>query len=184
MRSSIDPQRLALRGTFTVTLEADGQRVDIGCMPAFEHLTREAEPYDALHVQAVTNVPPEALRAAADLLCGGRRIAYHAWSGLAQHTNATQADRAVATLYALSGSFDRIGGNRIRRSPPYNPVNAFGYIPKEQMAKALGIRTADRPARNGLGHRPRPLPGCVGRRALQGARDDGVRDEPVAFAGG
>jgi len=42
--------------------------------------------------------------------------------------------RAVSSLYALPGSFDRIGGNRIRRGPVYQGVNARGKI-----SKGLGI---------------------------------------------
>ena len=37
----------------------------------------------------------------------GARIAYHAWSGVGQHTNATQTERAIATLYALTGASTR-----------------------------------------------------------------------------
>nr|WP_264293973.1 molybdopterin-dependent oxidoreductase [Diaphorobacter aerolatus] len=45
------------------------------------------------------------------------KLAYHAWTGVGQHTNATQTERAIATLYALTGACDRDGGicGRARR---------------------------------------------------------------------
>jgi anaerobic selenocysteine-containing dehydrogenase len=67
-------------------------------------------------------------------MLGGRRVAYYAWIVIGQYTSATQMQRAVSSLYALTGSFDRIGGNRVRRDPVYQGVNARGKI-----SKGLGI---------------------------------------------
>ncbi|MGE3305582.1 MAG: molybdopterin-dependent oxidoreductase [Rhizobiaceae bacterium] len=135
--SDATTQQLKLRGS--VAVRVDGSAAAVECLPAFEMLARAAEPYNEDTVQSITGVEPEKLRAAAGLLSGGRRIAYHAWTGLGQHTNATQSERAVATLYALSGSFDRIGGNRVGRGPFPRAVNAVGHLSPEQRSKALGI---------------------------------------------
>ncbi len=52
------------------------------------------------------------------LLWEARPVAYYAWSGVEMHTNATQTARAIAQLYALTGSFDSPGGNvRLRPFP-------------------------------------------------------------------
>src|SRR5690606_12213226 len=51
--------------------------------------------------------------------------------------------RAIAILYALTGSFDAPGGNRIYPKQPANSVNGLDLIPAEQRAKALGLN--DRP---------------------------------------
>lgn len=129
--------RVLLLGTVDVSPSTDS--MPVRCSPAFELLHNATRAYDPITVEGITGVAPDALRAAAQLLEGGRRIAYHAWTGIGQHTNATQTERAVASLYALSGSYDRIGGNRVRRGPFYRPTNALGELSKEQLSKALGI---------------------------------------------
>lgn len=128
---------LRLSGTVELAFPAEeGKRVR--CTPALEHLASAAARYDADTVERITGVSPESLAAATRLLQAGRRIAYHAWTGIGQHSNATQTERAVASLYALSGSFDTIGGNRVRRGPFYRPVNGLGVLGPEQLSKALG----------------------------------------------
>ena len=140
-----------LRGDLTISLDGTGEEVT--CAPAFEFLVRGIAPYDLARVQEITGVDPDAMKAAVQLLTGGRRIAYHAWTGIGQHTNATQTERAVATLYALTGSFDRIGGNRVRRGR-FRPVNGLGRLSPAQKAKALGIdKRPDRASGHRMGHR-------------------------------
>jgi anaerobic selenocysteine-containing dehydrogenase/ferredoxin-NADP reductase len=117
--------------------------VDVGglsCAPAFELLARGCAAYAPPEVERITGVPEASLRAVAELFGTCSRVAYHAWTGIGQHTNATQAERAVATLYALCGSFDRVGGNRVRVGPRVNAVNALTLLPDEQRAKALGLQ--------------------------------------------
>ena len=133
--------RMRLRGSVTVNLvDNHGNAIQIECTPCFELLAREAAQYDAARVKNITGVDPGKLAATAELIQGGRRVAYYGWTGIGQHTNATQMQRAVSSLYALTGSFDRIGGNRVRRGPFYQGVNAWGRLSKEQMAKALGVQ--------------------------------------------
>lgn len=133
--------RLRLRGNVIVALvDSQGNTIPIKCAPSFELLAREAGRYDALHLKEITGVDPDKLASTIELIRAGRRVAYYAWTGIGQHTNATQMQRAVTSLYALTGSFDRIGGNRVRRGPFYRGVNAWGELSKEQMAKALGFR--------------------------------------------
>jgi anaerobic selenocysteine-containing dehydrogenase/ferredoxin-NADP reductase len=133
--------RMRLRGNVTVNLaDYQGNSLAVECAPAFDLLVREAARYDPARVKDITGVDPDKLAAAAELIQAGRRVAYYAWTGIGQHTNATQMQRAVTTLYALIGSFDRIGGNRVRRGPFYRGVNAFGELPEEQIAKALGVQ--------------------------------------------
>ncbi|MEP9350628.1 molybdopterin-dependent oxidoreductase [Xanthobacter sp. KR7-225] len=133
---------LRMEGTVEVSLAADGESRTVVCAPAFQHLREACSSFDPARVEAITGVPPDRLAAAADLLQAGRRVAYHAWTGIGQHANATQTERAVATLYALTGSFDRIGANRVRRGPFCRPVNALDKLPAIR-DKALGYQ--DRP---------------------------------------
>ncbi|WP_454690614.1 molybdopterin-dependent oxidoreductase [Achromobacter aloeverae] len=126
----------ALRGEYEVALR-DGGRVR--CRPVLALLAREAGAYTPERVAEITQVPPDALLAAADLLATSGPVAYHAWTGIGQHTNATQTERAVAVLHALTGSFDVPGGNRLYARHAVNRVNGLDLIPPAQSAKALGL---------------------------------------------
>jgi anaerobic selenocysteine-containing dehydrogenase/ferredoxin-NADP reductase len=129
---------LKLQGAIEVTVtHADGAR-PLPCTPAFQLLADTCAPFDGPRVQRMTGVAPDRLQAAVELLQADRRIAYHAWTGIGQHANATQTERAVATLYALTGSFDRVGANRVRRGPFLRAVNALDKVP-EIRSKALGF---------------------------------------------
>lgn len=130
-----------LRGTVSVEPGRGGG--SLPCAPAFELLAQACAPYVPAEVQRITGVAEASVRSAAVLFGEGRRVAYHAWTGIGQHTNATQSERAVATLYALTGSFDRVGGNRVRTGAVKRSVNALTLLPEAQRAKALGL--TDRP---------------------------------------
>jgi ferredoxin-NADP reductase len=110
----------------------------------FEQLARASQPYTPEHVAHLTQIDEAAVRQAAELVMHSKRIAYYSWSGIGQHDNATQTERAIAVLYALTGSFDLKGGNRLYRKPPFNPVsNYFDMLEPAQRAKTLGL--AERP---------------------------------------
>ncbi|OZI27109.1 ferredoxin:oxidoreductase FAD/NAD(P)-binding protein [Bordetella genomosp. 7] len=125
----------ALEGEYIV--EIDGQPVR--CHTVLQALAQRCAQYTPAHVEAVTGVTAASLLAAADLIAQSPAIAYHSWSGVAQSTNATQTDRAIAVLYALTGCFDTPGANRLYPKPATNPVNGLDLIPAAQRAKALGL---------------------------------------------
>ena len=60
------------------------------------------------------------------------------WNGLGQHTNATQTSRAIASLYALLGDYDRQGGNVIFPGLKVNDVGGKEFLPKEMAAIRIG----------------------------------------------
>ncbi|MGP4140292.1 molybdopterin-dependent oxidoreductase [Sodalis praecaptivus] len=134
-----DETAAALRGRFHLATDT----ATLTCRPAFALYARACAAYTPARTAALTWVSTHDLRRAADLLAAAHRVAYHAWSGVAQQTNATQTDRAIACLYALTGSFDAEGGNRIFAKPPYRPVNGLDLIDPRQREKALGY--AERP---------------------------------------
>lgn len=131
-----DAHRFALRGEYAVMI--DGQPVL--CHPVFELLARRCNAYSPQYVEVVTGVPQASLQAAAELIVQSPAVAYHAWSGVAQSTNATQTERAIAVLYALTGSFDIPGGNRVYPAQPINSINGLDLISEAQRFKALGLR--------------------------------------------
>lgn len=130
-------EQAAVRGTYSLNVQdAD---TPLECSPVFELYARECALYTPQRVEALTHVPVTQLEQAAALIGSSSRVAFHAWSGVGQQDNASQTDRAIACLYALTGSFDRDGGNRIYQKPPYNPVMSFDLLAPEQRAKALGL---------------------------------------------
>ncbi len=70
-------------------------------------------------------------------------MAFYAWSGLEQHSNATQTVRAIDQLYALTGSFDAHGGNVQFASVPTNRIDGAELLPEHVRGRTIGV--ADRP---------------------------------------
>lgn len=132
--------RHALRGEYEIPLRDGGS---IRCRPVFDLLAAHCASYTPDHVARVTGVPADQLQTAARLIADAPSVAYYAWTGIGQQGNATQTERAVAVLYALTGSFDVPGGNRVYPAQPVATVNGMDLIAPEQRAKALGL--AQRP---------------------------------------
>jgi anaerobic selenocysteine-containing dehydrogenase/ferredoxin-NADP reductase len=111
----------------------------IACRPAFQHFADACASYTPEYVASITWIPKADIRAAARTIMTARSVAYHAWTGVGQHSNASQTERAIATLYALTGSFDIKGGNVAWNRQPVNRVNTHDLLPEAQRAKALGL---------------------------------------------
>jgi anaerobic selenocysteine-containing dehydrogenase len=127
--------RLALEGERTAIL-AGGQPVT--CRPVLERLASVAGEYEPDTVARITGAPAEKIVATARLLAGHRPVSHYFHNGLVQHTNATQASRAIEILYALLGDFDAPGGNVPGPSPRVNDVSAKGALPADTAALRLG----------------------------------------------
>ena len=115
----------------------------ITCHSAFNRyraLCREMTPQRA---SAITGVPAEQISAAAALIWDARPVSLYAWSGVGQHTNATQTARAISLLYALTGSFDAPGGNVRFSMPAIGDVSGREFLDDAQRARTIGL--ADRP---------------------------------------
>ena len=119
------------------------------CRPAFQHYAELAAAYDPARVESVTGVPAAQVVETARLIGRHRPLAYYAWSGVGQHSNATQTDRAIALLAALTGSYDVPGGNVVFAKVPLNDVSGRELISEAQRAKAIGL--AERPLGPGRG---------------------------------
>jgi anaerobic selenocysteine-containing dehydrogenase len=112
---------------------------DLTCRPAFQLVADLCRRYTPETVEAICWVPGEQVEAAARLLWEARPVASYAWSGVEQHTNVTQFARALALLYALTGSFDAPGGNILFPTVPSANVGGAELLPAEQRARALGL---------------------------------------------
>jgi anaerobic selenocysteine-containing dehydrogenase len=129
----------ALFGEYTVATPSG----DLTCRPAFQLAADLCRRYSPETVESVTWIARDQVEAAARLLWGARPVAYYAWSGVEQHTNVTQFARALALLYALTGSFDAPGGNVLFPAVPSAKVEGAELLSPEQRARALGL--SDRP---------------------------------------
>ena len=130
-----DPGQFALFGRRRVSTRSGY----VECLPAFERYASACRAWTVERTCAVTGVDREALDGFVDALHDAGSVAYHAWTGVGQHSNATQTERAIATLYALTGSYDAPGGNVVLPKHPVNAVTGVDQIDSAQGAKALGL---------------------------------------------
>ena len=131
-----DAETLALTGSFDVA-GVDGAAIP--CRPAFDHYAALCREFTPERVAELTWVPAEELRAAAGIIAAAPSVSCYSWSGVGQHSNASQTSRAIALLYALTGSFDAPGGNVLFESLPLADAVGADLLPREQAAKALGL---------------------------------------------
>jgi anaerobic selenocysteine-containing dehydrogenase len=111
---------------------------EISCKPVFERLAEIAAGFAPERSQKIHWVPAEKVWQTALLLAHNRPVSMYMWNGLGQHTNATQTSRAIASLYALIGDFDRQGGNVHFPKLKVNDVSGKEFLPKEASALRVG----------------------------------------------
>lgn len=120
----------------------------VACRSAFEIYAAAAAEWPAARVAEVTGIPVDALHTAADLLADAASVAYYAWNGVGQSPTATQTDRAISLLYALTGSYGKAGGNVPGGAASFADISGGDLMAPEQKAKALGL--SERPIGPGL----------------------------------
>jgi anaerobic selenocysteine-containing dehydrogenase len=130
------PGHLAISGEFVV----DTREGPIRCRPAFELFAAKCHAMSSEDAATVSGVEPNAIREAARLLWHHRPVAHYTWTGLEQQTNATQTDRAIAILHALTGSIDVPGGNVHFAQVPVSDVSGVEFRDPERWRKALGLK--------------------------------------------
>ncbi|MEV7522779.1 molybdopterin-dependent oxidoreductase [Streptomyces sp. NPDC091371] len=135
-RAAERPERFALAGEHrVVTRTGEG----VACVPAFRRYAEACAAWPAERVARTTWIPEREIRALAEEIGAARSVAYYGWTGVGQSANAAQTERALATLYALTGSYDTRGGNHVVPPPPYNAASSFDQFAPGQRAKALGL---------------------------------------------
>jgi anaerobic selenocysteine-containing dehydrogenase len=134
-----DTASLALEGEYRVATPQG----EVVCHPAFELYTRLCRRYPPETVESICWIPRAQVEEAARLIWHARPVSYYAWSGHEHHANVTQTARAMSLLYALTGSFDRLGGNVLFPAPPAAPIAGQDLPSTRQMAPAVGL--AERP---------------------------------------
>jgi anaerobic selenocysteine-containing dehydrogenase len=111
----------------------------VGCRTAFARLVEVCRRHAAPAMETVTGVPAAEVERAAHTLWTSRPVAYYAWSGVEQQSDATQIARAIGVLYALTGSLDRPGGNVLFQAVAAHPIGGEELLPAAQREKALGL---------------------------------------------
>jgi anaerobic selenocysteine-containing dehydrogenase len=125
------------------SLSAPGLEGPVGCRTAFDIYALAAAEYPPERVAEVTGIVPSDLQHAAEILAGSQSVAYYAWNGIGQSLTATQTDRAISLLYALTGSYGSPGGNVPGNAAPFADISGQDLLGPDQRAEALGL--GDRP---------------------------------------
>ncbi|MGH7855411.1 MAG: molybdopterin-dependent oxidoreductase, partial [Candidatus Binatia bacterium] len=128
-------RQLALAGEYEIRT-CDGRR--LSCAPAFARLAALAVEFAPEKSAAITWVEADKVKQSAHLLAANRPVSMFMHNGVGQHTNATQTSRAIATLYALLGDFDRPGGDVVFPKAPLNAVSGKEFLSKEAALERIG----------------------------------------------
>jgi anaerobic selenocysteine-containing dehydrogenase/ferredoxin-NADP reductase len=128
--------RVALDGRYEIQT-AEGL---VECRPAFALLREAADDYTPERVTELTWVPAKQLQTLAAMLAAAPRACHYGWTGIGQHTNATQTDRAISLLFGLKDWFDASGGNVLWGAHPVKPLSSYDDMPEAQKRKALGLQ--------------------------------------------
>ncbi len=116
----------------------DGGRVV--CKTAFSLYAELCDSYTPEFVEQTCWIPARQVDETAKLIATSGPVCYYGWTGIGQHTNATQTDRAIALVMALTGSFDARGGNVVYAKPPANSVAGAELMSAQQRAKCIGLK--------------------------------------------
>lgn len=138
-RHAVDEAKLALFGAWEIPTTSG----TVTCRPVFDLVAEQSRRMEPAVAEDITGVPAADIERTARTLWESRPVAYYTWSGLEQHGNTTQIMRAINQLYALTGSFDALGGNVQFADVPANSVEGAELLAGDQRAKAIGV--AQRP---------------------------------------
>ncbi|MBW2609988.1 MAG: molybdopterin-dependent oxidoreductase [Deltaproteobacteria bacterium] len=125
----------ALDTSCTVKL-IDGTEVE--CKTVFRLLRESLSDYSPARVENLTRVPEETIRDATRMLISNGPASWFSWNGIEKSINATQTNRALCILYALTGDYDKKGGNVITPFIPTRPIMGFEFADFKMKNKRLG----------------------------------------------
>src|SRR6266481_1896682 len=126
---------LALRGEYKVAT-VDGT---VSCRPVFDRYAELCKRYSPEVIEATCWIPPGQLEQAARTIWQSRPVSYYAWSGHEHHANSTETARAMAMLYALTGSFDVAGGNVLFAAVPAASIAGEELLAARRIVPAIGF---------------------------------------------
>ncbi|MBP2638953.1 MAG: molybdopterin oxidoreductase [Firmicutes bacterium] len=125
-----------LEGEITVQISKQA----ITCKTVFQLLKKAAEQYHPDRVTHLTGVDKNQLREASRLITQHKPACWYSYNGVEQSFNATQTNRAICILYALTGDFDKSGGNALLSPfPPLNYPYGFEFATQDMFQKNLAL---------------------------------------------
>lgn len=127
----------ALTGTYAVTT-ASGKKVE--GKTVFQLLTEAVSGYSPRQVERITGIAEGKIREATRMMATMKPSCWYSWLGIEETTNASQTNRALCILYALTGNYDVPGGNIIPPRISMNPVDGSEFLSPETEAKRLGFK--------------------------------------------
>ncbi|UCE34963.1 MAG: molybdopterin-dependent oxidoreductase, partial [Deltaproteobacteria bacterium] len=130
---SIEP---VLNGTYILTGADKGE---IECKTVFRLLQESVSEYTLSKAELLTRLPQEKIRDATRMFASIKPSCWYSWNGIEQSINATQTNRAICLLYALTGNFDKPGGNVIVQGPAANPVLGHDLLSADVDRSRLGF---------------------------------------------
>lgn len=134
--SSVEP---ALDAAVNVKLTS-GEQVE--CKTVFRLLREAVSEYTLSRVEKLTRVPGSKVRDAVRTFAGNKPACWFSYNGVEQNINASQTSRAVCILYALTGDYDKPGGNAVLPAAPMAPqleIAGMQFLGVDKMAKCLGL---------------------------------------------
>jgi len=127
-------RKFALRGEFTLQTRSG----PVLCRPAFAYYADACAAMSPEQAEVITGVPAQQIRSAAKLMWDAAPVSFFTWTGLCQHSDATQTTRALCLLYALTGQLDAPGGNVFFPRPHLNDVSGLELLPEGMLEKTIG----------------------------------------------
>ncbi|MBI4329665.1 MAG: molybdopterin-dependent oxidoreductase [Chloroflexi bacterium] len=104
----------------------------------FELLAKAVEPYIPEKTEALTGVPAAKIEQAARMIGLVKPLCYYTFTGIEQHTNTSQTNRALSVLYSLTGNYDAEGGNMLLPPLPVNRVGGHAPVALGGRERRLG----------------------------------------------
>ena len=113
----------------------------VGCRTVFTLLKESAAPFHPDIAERHTSIKPSAVHEAVRMIAENGPSCWYAFNGVEQNMNATQTNRALCTLYALTGDYDKKGGNvAYSPLPPLDYPYGLEFVTKEMFSRNLAIK--------------------------------------------
>jgi len=115
---------------------------EVRCETVFQQLKKTVSQYRLDRTASLTGIDENQIRAAVRLITEEKPVCWYSYNGIEQSLNAAQTNRAICVLYALTGDFDRPGGNVLKSPlPPLNYPYGFELAAPDMFTKNIALRT-------------------------------------------
>lgn len=128
--------QMAIFGSYRVKLTS-GQEVMTDTV--LELLAKLVGNHTLEMTEAVTGIPLARIEEAARMIGTIKPMCYYTFTGIEEHTNATQTNRALCILYTLTGNYDSQGGNVLLPTLGGERLPGLEALPSEAQKRRLGF---------------------------------------------